>query len=98
MMGRVELDLSLYPNITELCWAGSGYVEAYLGRRCFRVCVCETHSAGAQPLFCARYEEKTQIEIDHEWRWLWVEADLPWQSGDTAEECMRAALAQVNNA
>jgi hypothetical protein len=72
-------------------------VEAGVGTRHFRVTIYERLTENG-PRFSTNYEEKIQVEIDHEWRQLWVKADLPWETSDSAEECLRAALAQVDKA
>lgn len=92
----MEIDAALYPNITELYRAGWRIVEANRGGRHFKVTIHEKLGDPEPPLFFASYDEKIELEIDHERRSLWAEADLPREAAHTPEECMHAALTRLN--
>jgi hypothetical protein len=94
----IEIDASLYPNITALYRVGFRGVEARVGDRRFRLTIYEAlHDAGS-PRFSANYEEEVQIELNGEWRPILVKANLPWEAADTVEECVRAGLRHIDEA
>lgn len=97
-MDALDIDASPYPNITELYRTGFRRVDAHLGRRRFRIWIFEKLRDRDPPIYSANYEEATQVQIRGEWQSLWVKTDLPWEAADSVEDCLRAALAQVNKA
>jgi hypothetical protein len=50
------------------------------------------------PLFSTSYEERIEVQLGDRWLPLWVKVDLPWETGGSVDECMRAALAHVDRA
>jgi hypothetical protein len=48
-----------------------------------------------QPRFWSTYEEDVHLTIDGKRQTLWARAALPSVVGETAEECLRLALAVV---
>jgi hypothetical protein len=73
-------------------------VQAHLGSRRFRVWIFEKLSDREPPLFSTNYEERIEVKLGGEWLFLWVKVDLPWETGDSVDGCMRAALAHVDKA
>jgi hypothetical protein len=94
----IDIDPSLYPNISELHRVGLRTVDAHLGRRRFRVWIFEKLSDREPPLFSTSYQERVEVELGDRWVQLWVRTDLPWETGDSVDACMRAALTHVDGA
>lgn len=94
----MEIDGSLYPNLTDLYRIGWRAVEADRGPRHVKVTIYERLSDRTAPRYFASYEEKIEVEIDQERRGLWVDAGMPREAGDSPEACMHAALSHLNEA
>lgn len=97
MAGSIDIDVSLYPNITALYRIGPRDVEAHLGPRRFRVAIYEGLK-DPQPTYSTNYEQRIEVGVAGRWLPLWVTADLPWEVRDSVDECLRAGLAHVDRA
>jgi len=97
----LDIDASVYPNITELREVSSHAVEASAGGRRFRV-TAQRDIGRPEPYYWAEYEEEVSFsasDVD-DMRTVWVGGlgiDIPWQDGDTIQECLRTALMWVND-
>ena len=97
-MTELDLDVSLFKNITECDQVSSHSVHALVGGRRFRITAAKALH-GTQHSHWALYEEEVPIETIGKDYTLWVRSrEFPWAEGSTVNECLRSALHWVNDA
>jgi hypothetical protein len=96
--GELKVDVSLYPNISELYRVEWRDVDAVVGGQRFRVIVYEDLLATDQPRFVTHYHRLIELEVDGVPRGRWSDGvDLPVERRDSVDECMHAGLSHVND-
>jgi hypothetical protein len=94
----IRISPDQYPGISEIwgCGPNTIIVNTIEGRS-IKVTAQHNIRSGATPNYFADYEEKKQFQIGEETYDIWVDANYPWQDGNTAEECLLLAIRWVVN-
>lgn len=98
---NLEIEQNLYENLTEIYIISENAVEVVTqNNRIFRITACETLRGPNN--FSARYDELVRGKFDVEnepadEHLVWIKAhEMPWQDGNSIEECIRGALGRAN--
>ena len=97
---HLDIDASDFPEITEIWGVTENQIEVSVSatrsrphNHRVRITALENLRSGATPRYFAHYEREVTVRDtanqEHE---VWVEADYPWQDGETVEECLKASL------
>jgi hypothetical protein len=103
-MTNLDIEESDFPEITEIWRTGPNQIVVSVSgtskrpqRHVVRVTARENIRSGATPRYFAAYEQQVTItDANGTAREVWAEADYPWQDGQTAERCLKAALIWVS--
>jgi hypothetical protein len=103
-MANLDIGESDFPEITEIWRTGPNVIVVSVNgtskrpeRHVVRITARENIRSGATPGYFAAYEEQVTItDANGTPREVWAETDYPWQDGDTAEDCLKAALIWVS--
>jgi hypothetical protein len=93
-----------FPQISEIWRNGPYQLEVVVEQpeeshrsREIKVTARENIRTGAIPRFYAIYEEKIRVnDADGNTREVWASTRYPWETGDTAEACLRGALRWID--
>lgn len=95
---NLNIQNNQFPNLIEIWIVGSNSVEVITKNQShYKIIAKENIRSNAQPNYYAAYECLQTMLINNEEFDLWYrDNSLPWQNGNTIEECVMAAMRWVD--